>query len=185
MKRKYFRIKNEMYFSILIAIYTMNKTGQFYKNAYLASETHCLQHKYVLKPTVFSAELLQKMIKCCGHSFFEKGEPYYFVKCEDFINVFLIFKHYIISSENKDKILLKIQKNIKKHLAEHLHQDFEKKITLLKENPDNPLYAVNEFTKEYNIIDKGFTHFLCYYYSKPKESLPAKKKILVVRKIHK
>ena len=182
MKRKYFRIKNELYFSMLIAVYTMNKYGDFYNNVCILVATHCMKHKYNLKPTIFSEELLKKMIKCCGHSFFEKNENYYYAKCEDFINIFLIFKKYIISSKSSSEILLKIQKNIKKHLEEYLHWDYEEKITLLKTNKEDTYFSVKEFIKEYNKMDKSFTHFMVYYYSSKPEFLEKKKKILVIKK---
>lgn len=177
LKNRYFRLSNEVYFTILIAIKSMRKTSDFYKKMNLNAELHCMHYKYTIRGTIINDDYLIKMIKCCGNTVFNKKDNKYSVKTQDFLPVFLIFKQFIME-KNQDENLKKVSDFLKKEIMDFDHYEYVDSFTILRD--------VNEFKKEYNRIDKGFTHFLVYYYSiSPPEEPVKKKKIKIVKKTKK
>lgn len=167
-----------MYFTILIAINSLNKLPDFYKRMNLNSELHIMHFKYKLKSTLINDDYLFKMIKCCGNSFFNKEDKYYFVRPQDFIPIYLAFKNIIINVPQKNKLLNKISETVKNQLIEYGHFDFEESFSILK--------SIDIFQNEFDRLDKSFTHFLVHYFSMDKQELPVqKKKKIIVRKTKK
>lgn len=175
MKLKYFRIKNEVYFTILVAINSMQKMQDFYKRMNLNAELHVMHQKYSFRCTLINDDYLFKMIKCCGNSFFNIEDKFYYVKPHDFVPVYLYFKNTVMTVPDKTEKLEIISSIIKKQLIEYGHFEFVNDFSVIK--------STDKFQREFDRLELAITQFLEIYYSisPPKAELKKKKKIIVRR----
>lgn len=171
MKLKYFRIKNEIYFSMLSALNEQKKVENFYMFVNLKAEQYVMKNNLTLHCTTMSDDYLYKMLKCCGNSFFNKEEKYYYVKPHDLIPIYVMFKAIIIEPES-DENLIWLKNVIKNQLNEYGHWTFEEEFSIISD--------FNVFREEIKKIDKALFHFMKNYYSpKDKQALPVKKRKII------
>ena len=176
MKLKYFRIKNELYFTVLIAIHKMQHDSDFFKRMNVSAELYCMHNKYSLKCKVMTEDYLFKMIKCCGNSIFNREDKFYFVKPHDFLPVYLTFRNLVMLSANTDEILQTIKGFIIEQLNEYGHYTFDEYMTICNSIP--------AFKLEISKVDKSLVQFLSNYYSLelPKEDKFFKKKKIIIKR---